>query len=231
MVNKKPKTYYSTTDSNIFNREETYEIELEINNKAIGPGTKFNNPKIILESIRKVIKFVLSGLQGTNYPISYPEQKSVLNSYMELLYKDNFDPKKWVNSGNFIGPNSVTLQLINVAPLNENYSEPNIRENFVVTDKADGSRHLMYINDIGKIFLINTNMDIIFTGAKTFEKEYFNSILDGELIKHNKTVVFINLYAAFDIYYLNKQDVRALSFIHNKKNKHGTNTSNTIQPY
>jgi len=219
IVDKKPKTYYSTTDSNIFNREESYEIEIEINNKLIGPGTKFNNPKIILESIRKVIKFVLSGLQGTNFPISYPEQKNTINSYMELIHKDNFDPKKWVHSGNFIGPNSVTLQLINVAPADDNSSEPNIRENFVVTDKADGTRNLMYINDIGKIYLINTTMNIIFTGAKTFEKEYFNSILDGELIQHNKMGVFINLYAAFDIYYLNKHDVRALSFVPNKKIK------------
>ena len=219
IVDKKPKTYYSTTDSNIFNREETYEIELEVDNRAIGPGTRFNNPKIILESIRKVIKFVLSGLQGTNFPISYPEQKLTLNSYMEMLHKDNFDPKKWVHSGNFIGPNSITLQLINVAPIDENSTEPNIRENFVVTDKADGDRHLMYINENGKIYLINTTMDIIFTGAKSFEKEYFNSILDGELIKHNKLGTFINLYAAFDIYYLAKQDVRALSFVPNKKSK------------
>jgi hypothetical protein len=219
IVDKKPKTYYSTTDSNIFNREETYEIELEIDNRAIGPGTRFNNPKIILESIRKVIKFVLSGLQGTNFPISYPEQKLTLNSYMELLHKDNFDPKKWVHSGNFIGPNSITLQLINVSPIDENSTEPNIRENFVVTDKADGDRHLMYINEHGKIYLINTTMDIIFTGAKSFEKEYFNSILDGELIKHNKTGTFINLYAAFDIYYLAKQDVRALTFVPSKKSK------------
>lgn len=216
---RKPKTYYTTTDSNIFNREETYEIELELNNKAIGPGTRFNNPKIILESIRRVIKFVLSGLQGTNFPISYPEQKSVINSYMEMLYKDKFDPKKWVNSSNFIGPNSITLQLINVAPIDDNYSEPNIRSDYVVTDKADGSRNLMYINGIGKIYLISTNMNIIFTGAKTFEKEYFESILDGELIQHNKMGNFINLYAAFDIYYLNKQDVRDLSFMPNKKNK------------
>jgi len=219
IVDKKPKTYYSTADSNIFNREETYEIELEVDNRAIGPGTRFNNPKIILESIRRVIKFVLSGLQGTNFPISYPEQKLTLNSYMELLHKDQFDPKKWVHSGNFIGPNSITLQLVNVAPIDENSTEPNIRENFVVTDKADGDRRLMYISDVGKIYLISPTMDIIFTGAKTFEKEYFNSILDGELINHNKTGVFINLYAAFDIYYLAKQDVRALTFVPNEKGK------------
>jgi hypothetical protein len=219
VVDKRPKTYYSTADSNVFNREETYEIELEVDNKAIGPGTRFNNPKIILESLRRVIKFVLSGLQGTNFPISYPEQRLTLNSYMEMLHKDKFDPRKWVHSGNFIGPNSITLQLVNVSPIDENSTEPNIRENFVVTDKADGDRRLMYINDVGKIYLISTTMDIIFTGAKSFEKEYFNSILDGELINHNKNGVFINLYAAFDIYYLAKQDVRGLSFVPNEKSK------------
>ena len=219
LVDKKPKTYYSTSDSNIFNREETYEIELEIDNKAIGLGSKFNNPKIILESLRKVIKFVLSGLQGTNFPISYPEQKLVLSSYMELLHKDKFDPKKWVHSGNFIGPNSITLQLVNISSVDENSTEPNIRDNFVVTDKADGDRHLMYISAIGKIYLINTNMNVIFTGAKSFEKEYFNSILDGELIHHNKNGIYINLYAAFDIYYLNKIDIRVLTFVPDEKSK------------
>jgi mRNA (guanine-N7-)-methyltransferase len=219
LVGKKPKTYYSTSDANIFNREEIYEIELEVNNRAIGPGTRFNNPKVILESLRKVIKFVLSGLQGTNFPVSYPEQKQVLSSYMELLHKDKFDPNKWIHSGNFIGPNPITLQLVNISPVDENSTEPNIRDNFVVTDKADGDRNLMYISDNGKIYLINTNMNVIFTGAKSFEKEYFNSILDGELIHHNKNGVYINLYAAFDIYYLNKTDVRALTFVPNEKSK------------
>ena len=198
------KTFYSTEDSKIFTRPEVYEIELEVDNKRTGPGTPFNNSNVILQAIKKVIKLVLSGLQGTNYPISYPEQKNTINSYMELLYKDNFDHKKWVNSSNFIGPNSITLQLNNIGPIDENSVEPNIRDNYVVTDKADGDRHLMYINNKGNIYLINTNMNVIFTGAKTVEKEYFNSILDGELIYHDKVGKFINLYAAFDIYYFNK---------------------------
>jgi hypothetical protein len=71
----------------------------------------------------------------------------------------------------------------------------------------------MYISDTGKIYLINTSMNIIFTGAKTLEKRCFNTILDGELIKHDKYNNFINLYMAFDIYYLNKHDIRALQFV------------------
>ena len=62
----------------------------------------------------------------------------------------------------------------------------------------------MFVTDKGKIYLINTNMDIIFTGAKTQNEECFNCLFDGELISHDKAGKFINLYAAFDIYYYKK---------------------------
>ena len=213
---------YTLEESNVFNNQEMYEIEIELNNNKIGPTTKFNTPQIIVSSLRKVIKYILCGLQGTNYPISYPEQNQVINSYMKMIWKDDYDPKKYISSKNFIGPNSITLQLKNIASIdNDNTSnEANVRTNYVVTDKADGDRHLMLISDEGKIYLINTNMDVIFTGAKTINKECFNSLLDGELIMHDKNGNYINLYAAFDVYYVKKQDVRSFSFmlLENEKN-------------
>ena len=212
----RPATYYTTDEANVFNRPESYEIELEVNNREVGPGSDFKNPNIILESLRKVIKFVLSGLQHTNFPISYPEQKKVIGEYMKLILKENYDANKFIYPSNFIGPNSYTLQRINIVPVNENSTAPNIRNNYTVTDKADGDRHLMYINNEGKIYLINTIMNVIFTGAKTLVKESFNSLLDGELIYHDKAGKFINLYAAFDIYYLNEKDVRSLTFMLSK---------------
>ena len=204
---------YTLEESNVLNNQEIYEMEIEIVNHKIGPGTKYNTPESIVDSLRKVIKIVLSGLQGTNFPVSYPEQKSVIDSYMKLIWNDEYDPRKFVSSKNFIGPNSITLQIINIAQVDENSNEPNIRKDFVVTEKADGDRHLMYISNEGKIYLINTNMDVIFTGAKTQNAECFNSLLDGELISHDKKGKFINLYAAFDIYYVKKEDVRAYTFM------------------
>jgi hypothetical protein len=103
--------------------------------------------------------------------------------------------------------------MVNIAPINENSTQPNIRKDFVVTEKADGERHLLFISNTGKIYLINTNMDIIFTGARTKKEGCFNTIIDGELIRHDKSGKFINLYAAFDIYYLEKKDVRGLTFM------------------
>jgi hypothetical protein len=204
---------YTLDESNVLNNQEIYEIEIEIDNHRIGPSTIYNTPTSIVDALRKVIKIVLSGLQGTNFPVSYPEQKSVIDSYMKLIWKDEHDSSKFVSSKNFIGPNSITLQILNIAQVDENSNEPNIRKDFVVTEKADGERHLMYISNEGKIYLINTNMDVIFTGAKTHNKECFNSLLDGELIAHDKKGKFINLYAAFDIYYVKKEDVRAYTFM------------------
>ena len=39
----------------------------------------------------------------------------------------------------------------NISPIDENSVEPNIRDNYVVTEKADGARHLMFINNKGKV--------------------------------------------------------------------------------
>ena len=210
------KTYYTTEESGIFEKSEVYEIEIEIDNNKIGPGTEFNSAEIILKSLRKVIKFILGGLQGTNYPISYSEQRLVLEEYMKIIWKEEYNPND-LNQKNknkyFIGPSSITLQMVNISQPNENYTQANIRKDFVVTDKADGERHLMYVNNKGKIYLINMNMKVIFTGAKTTNEECFNCLTDGELIYHDKTGNFINLYAAFDIYYYKKEDVRKYTFM------------------
>jgi hypothetical protein len=222
------KTTYRLDDSSVFNNPETYEIELEVDNTRIGPGTDFNSPELILNALNKTIKFVLMGLQGTNFPVSYTQQNMVSRSYLKLLYSEKYAnanssamkkdldaevENKRIYPSDFIGPSSYTLQLQNIIPINENMNVPNIRENFVVTEKADGERHLMFISEDGKIYLINTNMNIIFTGAVTKEKKIMNSLLDGELIYHNKNGAFINLYASFDIYYLGGKDVRALQFV------------------
>lgn len=208
------KPVYDIKESNVFTNRENYEIEIELDPSKIGPTKKFDSYKKIVKSLRKVIKYVLSGIQGTNYPISYVEQDAVQKSYMELIWeKDSLHMN--VERSHFIGPNSVTLQLHNVAPIEEGYitNEINIRNDFVVTEKADGLRHLLYINDTGKIYLISQGMNVKFTGCITKNKDMYNSLLDGELISHDKNKEFINLYATFDIYYLNNYDTRAFKFI------------------
>jgi hypothetical protein len=229
------KRTYTIEESNVFNSPEKIEIELEVDNTKIGPYTQFDTHEKILEALRKVIKFVLSGLQGTNYPVSYTEQKEIMTEYMKLLHKENYNPEKKIYPSDFIGPSSYTLQMSNIAEIDSNSNIPNIRKDFVVTDKADGERHLLFISSSGKIYLINTNMQVVFTGAKTINKEIFNTLLDGELIANDKFGKFINLYAAFDIYYLNKIDIRVLPFIRKEditlKEKQKANIKNNSDIY
>lgn len=219
---------YNIDESNVFNNPESYEIEIEVGKEA---KEKYKTATELSNALQKVVKLVLSGLQKTNYPISYSEQRNIAQEYLKLLFEEEQKKKDGENiikknlyASDFIGPGLVTLDLINIAPLNSNIIAPNITEPFAycVTEKADGDRHLFFVNSQGRIYLINMNMNIIFTGAKTDEEKCFNSLLDGELILRDKLGNFINTFAAFDIYYINKVDVRERPFIntHSKEERY-----------
>ena len=203
---------YTIQEANVFNNQETYEIELEIDNSNVGPGTAYNDVKSLMVAVRKCIRIVLSGLQGTKYPISYLERENVLQAYMMLLYGENYVNRR-VTYKDFIGPGSMTLQVENIVEPTDGSMITNIRKQYTVTEKADGERMLLYISNDGKIYMIDTNMNVMFTGTKTNEKTVFNSLLDGEHIKSDKNGNSINVYAAFDIYYINKKTVREYPFV------------------
>ena len=208
---KGPKLSYSLQESNLFKNPESYEIELEIDNERLKED-KWKDSKVILESLKKCIKQVLCGMQKTNYPITLSEKNSVFSEYLETVYGDVHDER--LNIKHFIGPSNLTLQRKNI--LDDTDSNiPNIRVNYSVTDKADGERYLLYISSEGKLYLIDINMNLIFTGSITNNKAYFNSIIDGEYITHDKYGYGISLFACFDIYFLKKEDVRKHIFINN----------------
>lgn len=209
------KTYKTLQESELLNSNESFEIEIEIDNSKIGPQTKFNNSTILLSSLKNVINFVLGGLQNTLFPCSYPEQQEVIQSYMSMVHTDY--NRYNVYSKHFVGPNLYTLQIKNIVEEDENNNIPNIRKNYTVTEKADGLRCLLYVYSDGKVYLINTNMNVIFTGSITHEKTLFNTIIDGELVSNDKRGNYINLYVAFDIYYVNNKDVRSYPLIPYKK--------------
>lgn len=210
-TNKVPVPKYTIQEADVFNGLEHYEIELEVDNSRIGTGTKYDNLSALMNAIRKCIRVVLSGLQGTNYPISYQIQNDLIHSYMKLIHKDTYQSRR-IYPKDFIGPSSYTLQIENIVKNNENTNIPNIRYDYTVTDKADGARCLLYIANDGKIYLIDTNMHIIFTGVETHNKEQFNSLLDGEYITKNKVGNNIHLFMAFDVYYVNEQSTREFMF-------------------
>ena len=219
---KKNRRYvptYTVQESNVFQNNQSYEIELELDNNRVGYNTPYSTSKELVASIKKAIRVVLTGIQNTKYPVSYDEQDKVMKTYLDIIHGSEHNIDRII-SKYFIGPSSLTLQMENISEAVEDSNVTNIRTDYCVTDKADGERRLLIINDDGKIYMIDTNMKIIFTGAKTNNEKLFNSILDGEYIQKNKIGEIINLYAAFDVYYINKKDVRSLPFVlsNNKTN-------------
>ena len=215
-------------EAGVFHNAEHYEIELELNNEKIteladrSSGDK--TVKKIIDEIRQVIRVVLSGLQGTPYPIAYSEQDAILKEYMLCIHNSHEKSEEELEEEvrnirpYFLGPSSKTLQMSHVLP-NQNPVIPSILSNYTVTEKADGERALLYISKKGKLYMIQTNLKIVFTGAMTEKKEYFDSLIDGEYIAYGKREaadrVFLHLFAAFDIYFIGSRkitSVRELAF-------------------
>ena len=211
-MNRIPVPQYTIQEAEVFSGQESYEVELEIDNSKVGMGTVYDNTASLMNDLRKCIRIILSGLQESKYPIPYSEQEHVLHSYMRIIRGEDYQVKR-IYPKDFIGPGSFTLQLENIIAPIEDSTIVNIRNNYCVTEKADGDRKLLYISNNGKIYLIDTNMNVIFTGSKTNEKTIFNSLLDGEHIREDKHGKYLNLFAAFDLYYVNGKSVREFPFI------------------
>ena len=211
---------YTLQESGVMDAPETYEIELEIDNKNVGTGKKYETAEQVMNALRTAIRIVLCGIQQCFYPISFTERDQVLNQYMKLVRPENNKYTK-INFANqrefsenfvFIGPGSITLQREHILEKKEGSTLPNVLEHYTVTEKADGERKLLFITQEGRIYLIDSRFNVQFTGMKTEEKTVWSSLLDGELVKFDKHGHPINLYAAFDIYFIQGKNVRAAPF-------------------
>ena len=211
---------YTLQESGVLEAAETYEIELELDNQRVGTGKAlYETAEHVMGALRTTIRVVLCGIQQCFYPISFTERDGIMNQYMKLIrgekdyeYKKiNFTDRDFSKQFVFIGPGSVTLQRENILK-KEGSSAVSILENYTVTEKADGERKLLFIAEDGRIYLIDNRFNVQFTGMKTDEKTTYGSVLDGELIRFDKEGNPLNLYAAFDIYFVNGKNIREKPF-------------------
>lgn len=216
-----PLPQYTIQEAKVFDNEESYEIELEIDNTRVGLATDFNTTEKVLNALRQCIRQVLIGLQQSNFPISFSEMDKVYIEYMNLMHNSTdivttnpntntnqqFEPRLPVTS-DFVGPSSVTLLTSHLYKT----SAINILQNYCVTDKADGERRLLFIHTNGRIYTIDTNMNIIWSGEVTKKTDLYGTLIDGEWVKFDKHGKFINQYLAFDIYFIKKTNCRGFPF-------------------
>jgi hypothetical protein len=161
-----------------------YEIEMEI----LTEGDI--DEKIISQNVMQLycaVYGILQTKQKNVFLIKETEKAVVLESY-----------KRLTNSSYFIGAQAETLHISTVPKL--------YKEGYAVTDKADGERFFLLVNEVGEVYLINSN----FRNIKKTQifLELKNCLLDGEIIYYESQSIS---FYAFDILFYKGQDLRGKS--------------------
>ena len=197
--------YYNLKSSGILSSSQKYEFYIDITN------TEKDN---ILPALIKMEQ----SLNLSTFVISKSQQTEIIKKYYELIKDDVFIKSfnnKNPNKPPLITPKPVTLEKINLLDPNE-YGSVSILSEYTVTEKADGERLLMFIDDTGKAYLINNTYKVVDTGLRAV-KDLHNSLIDGEFISCNsrKDNSSKGLYATFDIYYYGGKKITSLPLIDN----------------
>ena len=203
IIKSRDEEFYTLKQSGIIKSSQKYEFTIIVNNKDV-----------IISSIIRMIQ----SLSLSSMILSKPQQKLISENYYDLIKNDVLVSA--YNKGNgeipLLTPKPVTLERANMIDPSE-YGAVSILSEYTVTEKADGERLLLYIDNKGNVYLINNTFKIEDTGLKA-SPDAHNSLIDGEYITCNKRRdnAKKGLYAAFDIYFIKNKKVTDLPLIDSK---------------
>ena len=117
--------------------------------------------------------FIISKKQQTDIIVKYSE---LVSKDISVRYNKNTYCAKDVNVGNnkksdsdkpvLLTPKPITLEKFNILEPDE-YTGISILSEYTVTEKADGERLLMFIDDIGNVYLIDNTYKVFDTGLRS----------------------------------------------------------------
>lgn len=183
------------------NNKETRELELEIKNNQ-------NDETLLYNTIMNIICVILQTKYDNFYVIGNKYRNEILNKY-----------KKMTNSNFFIGAQPETLHREQINIL--------YKENYSVTDKADGERCFVFIDENGNIYSIDSNIqNVVVTDLNTLK--FQNCLLDAEILRINQKIY---LYI-FDCLFVNGMDIREnKNFLLKNRIDTVKNIISTVQSY
>lgn len=203
------------SQSQVLSNIQTYEIEVEMVRSNDPVDAKKTRPTLMKGFLSAMLAMYMCVIDERHF-MSSIEKTDVLKSYLKMCYvRDNlnvstllknisFRPKEY-----FLGPQPVTLERKNVIP--SGLGIVSILDDYTVTEKADGERYLLFVNNDGKCYIINNRLSIKYTGVKL--NKVVNSIFDGELITSDRSGRKVSMFGIFDVYFYNSTDVRMLPLI------------------
>jgi hypothetical protein len=153
-------------------------------------------------------------LDSNILPLKKIYQQNILIEYMTLIQSIFSSNAKLNDNIVMFAPKPATLEKHNLASIKESYGiTTSIFENYAVTEKADGLRFLLYINNESKAFLIETsNKQVRGCNIATTLK---NCLLDGELVLCQDRLLnnSKDLFAIFDMYYYDNKKITHLPLL------------------
>ncbi len=206
--NDEDNYFYSMKQSNILKSGQQYAFSI-----ILTSGYKYTDSNIIQNIVSAMQAISMSTTMLTKM-----QQKEVLDDYYKLV-KNDIEISGYNKHAQQVNPHTtiplltpkpVTLERVNMIDPKE-YGAVSILLGYTVTEKADGERILLYVNNVGKVYLINNTYKIEDTGM-TVSSSGYNSLIDGEYIMCHKRKDDATkaLYAAFDIYYVGGKKITSL---------------------
>lgn len=136
------------------------------------------------EYLKSLLSVMLQIRQSNYFVIPNSEKRRVLSEYRNII-----------GSNYFVGAQAETLQKSSLSKLS--------KEQYAVTDKADGRRMVMFITSTGAIYLLDDNLNGVIK-TNCCSTQHPGCLIDGEYTIVNSEMHFL----AFDILVFNGKDLR-----------------------
>lgn len=209
---------YKNVKQNIYYKCEVLNYNTKLSKSFKNTKIESKNPKyifsIISDNIIENTDFYIRQmhfiLDNNVIPLKKKKQETILLEYKKLISTIFTNTKifKKVLEDEIImlAPKPSTLEKFNLANINI-LGAVTIFDNYAVSEKADGDRFLMYIDNNSDVFLIEVSIKQV--RGCNIKTKLKNCLLDGELIlcQCRKTKNNKDLFAIFDIYYFNNVKV------------------------
>lgn len=189
----------SLVSSKTLSSADEYEVEIEILNDTKSKPSDITKKLMDLTfTLLKLNLNVTKLIPKSKKDVLLYEYATLVDKSLELgIFNQN-------QTRYFIRYQPVTLMKRNL--LDPDVDVVSIQEDYSVTEKADGERYVLYISKTSDVYFINSRMNVIDMDMKHPSAK--SCLIDGEYITKGKLNTKLNMYMAFDCYFVNGVDVR-----------------------
>ena len=199
------KPAHTLAQSRVLQQTSKFEVEIE-HIQARGDMKSVKDQDV--QELYQLVVFVLRHMQEAYIPISQQQQKVVRAKYMAAFLPgaQSQSPER----RHFLGVDSNSMSMVHLLPTDVNTHAPHVRasspEDYVLTEKADGERHLLFISDDRQVFLLNNRMSVKLSGLRCSDIVKGPALIDGEYVNTDG----FNTFLAFDFLFQDGEDLRQL---------------------